>query len=124
MLENKKGWKKLSYPNVKNFGMFHDSNFVRPHKGKDAGIDFFDCWNNSNSRIYDLFTGSGDWRQRKHKRKVIKPEHNTEDYCKNCGCGCWHSLNLPPFEEKERFIYYEGLYSLILLFNKYRNYGH
>ena len=118
--ETTKNWKKINLPKVLNNEQFHENNFVRPHKkGKDAGTDFFDNWSSSNSRIYDLFKGT-NWKPRKHKRKVIKPEHNTEDNFKNCGCGCWYSLCLPPFEEKERFVYYEGLYSLILLFNKHR----
>ena len=118
--ETTKNWKKLNLPKVKDTDMLHDAYFVRPHRGKDAGTDFFDDWTSSTSRIYDLFQSSKDWKPRKHKRKVIKPEHTTDDNYKYRGCGDWYFVCLPPFEMKEMFVRYENLFSLILLFNKHR----
>ena len=120
--QNIKGWKPIKQiKNIESFKEYHERNFVRPHKGKDAGTDFFDVWKNSTTRIYDLFQSSNIWKNRKHKRKVSKPEMTTEDNYLYCGCGCWFAVNLPPYEKKEMFKHHVNLYSLILLFEKFRN---
>ena len=119
--QSKKGWKPKRKQNVEDSNSYHERNFVRPHKaGNDAGTDFFEYWKNSNTRIYDLNYVS-IWKNRKHKRKVAKPEMTTEDNYLYCGCGCWYAVNLPPFEKRNLFVHYENIFSLILLFDKFRN---